>query len=92
MGGTLWLKSSSGPKSLPPAGVLLPAFETNRVSVCGGTTIERDSHRTALTASGRGLARLKERSELRQEPKRPPLAYALRDQLRIPTFGDNHGP
>jgi hypothetical protein len=46
MGGTLWLKSSSGPKSLPPAGVLLPAFETNRVSVCGGTTIERDSHRT----------------------------------------------
>src|ERR1700726_497727 len=46
MGGTLWLKSSSGPKSLPPAGVLLPAFETNRVSVCGGTAIERDSHRT----------------------------------------------
>src|ERR1700730_13436078 len=50
MGGTLWLKSSSGPKSLPPAGVLLPAFETNRVSVCGGTTIERDSHLTGRLA------------------------------------------
>src|SRR4030081_1419875 len=50
MGGTLWLKSSSGPKSMPPAGVLLPAFETNRVSVCGGTTIERDSHRTGRLA------------------------------------------
>ena len=35
---------------MPPAGVLLPAFETNRVSVCGGTTIERDSHRTGRLA------------------------------------------
>src|ERR1700732_3882317 len=28
MGGELWMKASGGPKSLPPAGILLPAFES----------------------------------------------------------------
>src|ERR1700737_3859683 len=53
MGGELWMKASSGPKSLPPAGILLPAFESGiRVSpirFVDGTQ-SSDSHRIGRLA------------------------------------------